>query len=51
MGETDKIEILEMVKNLSEKEKQFILGYAAGVVDAKQRKENDDADHKKEKVG
>ena len=51
MSETDKIEILEMVKNLGEKEKQFILGYAAGVVDAKQQNESNGPDQKEKKVG
>ena len=50
MSETDKIEILEMVKNLDEKQKQFILGYAAGVVDAKQQNESRDASRKEEKA-
>ena len=32
MSEKDKVEILEMLKGLPEDKKQFVLGYAAGLV-------------------
>lgn len=48
MSEKDKGQIMEQIKNLPENEKQFVLGYAAGIAakageqtEAKPEKNND----------
>lgn len=40
MSQKEKLEILEQVKNLPEKDKQFVLGYAAGITAKSQQEEN-----------
>ncbi len=47
MSQKEKMEILERVKNLPENDKQFVLGYAAGITaksqqDAEEVDEHDD---------
>lgn len=42
MSDKEKAEILEQVKDLNAEQKQFILGYAAGVVSAKAESKSKD---------
>ena len=45
MSEKDKGQIMEQIKNLSESDKQFVLGYAAGIT-AKSNEQNDKEESK-----